>query len=109
MSRAFSPPTRSEYDVLFAQSRGGGLDDIRVFIPPHSGRGGGIFSVLSGFAKKAIPFLARTVVPEAIQMGKGVLSDVLEGKRLRESLKNRGITAAKGVGARLVRGGRVTR
>ena len=42
-------------------------------------------------------------------MGKGVLSDVLERKRLRDSLKNRGITAAKGVGARLVRGGRATR
>ena len=46
--------------------------------------GAEFFSVLSGFAKKAIPFLARTVVPEAIQMGKGVLSDVLEAKRLRD-------------------------
>ena len=71
MSRAFSSPTRSEYDVLFAQSRGGGLDDIRVFIPPHSGRVSGIFSVLSGFAKKAIPFLARTLFLSRFKWGRG--------------------------------------
>ncbi len=107
MTRAFTPPTRAEYDLLFTQSKGGGLDDIRVFIPPHSRRGGGLFSVLSGFAKRAIPFLMRTVAPEALQMGKGLLTDVLEGKRLRESLRNRGVAAVKGVGERIVRGGRV--
>lgn len=63
--------------------------------------------MLSGIAKRAIPFLVRTVAPEAMQMGKAVLSDVLEGRQLRESLRNRGITAAKGVGRRIIRGGRI--
>ncbi len=49
----------------------------------------------------------RTVAPEALQMGKGLLTDVLEGKRLRESLRNRGVAAVKSVGERIVRGGRV--
>ena len=63
--------------------------------------------MLRGFAKKAIPFLMRTVAPEALEMGKGVLSDVLEGRKLRESLKDRGVRAARGVGGRLIRGGRI--
>lgn len=63
--------------------------------------------MLSGIAKRAIPILVRTVAPEAMQMGKAVLSDVLEGRQLRESLRNRGITAAKGVGRRIIRGGRI--
>ncbi len=83
------------------------LDDILVFIPRHSRRDGGLFAVLSGFAKRVIPFLMHTVAPEALQMGKGLLRDVLEGKRLCKSLRSRGVAAVKGVGERIVRGGRV--
>ncbi len=65
------------------------------------------FPCSAALLKRAIPFLMRTVAPEALQMGKGLLTDVLEGKRLRESLRNRGVAAVKGVGERIVRGGRV--
>ena len=70
-------------------------------------RGSGIFTVLSGLAKKGIPLLLHNVAPEAMQMGKDVLGDVLEGHRFRESVKHRGVAALKGVGPRLTRGGRV--
>ena len=39
------------------------------------------------------------------KMGKGVLSDMMEGANLRKSLKMRGIEALKGVGGRIARGG----
>ena len=110
MKNSFIPPTRREFDALFLEGyvRGGGIDDIRVFLPPpiqRTRRGGGIFSILSGLARKAIPFLIRNVAPEAVRMGKEVLGDVLEGRKLRESLKSRGVEAVKGVGKRIVRGG----
>ena len=58
-----------------------------------------------GMGRKAVPFLLRNVTPEAIQMGKDVLGDVLKGRRFRESVKHRGVAVLKGVG--LTRGGRV--
>lgn len=110
MRSTFIPPARHEFDTLFLESpvRGGGLEDIRIFLPPpvqRGRRGGGIFNVLSGLAKKAIPFLMRNVAPEAMRMGKDVLGDVLDGRDIRHSLKTRGVAALKGVGRRLVRGG----
>ena len=112
MRRAFIPPTRHEFDGIFLEGhvRGGGLEDIRIFLPPpiqRGRRGAGIFTALSGLAKRAIPFLMRNVAPEAVRMGKGVIGDVLEGRRLRDSLKARGLTILKGVGERLARGGKI--
>ena len=113
MRSTFAPPTRHEFDFLFLEHHprvGGGLDDISIFIPPptqRSRRGGGLFSTLGGLAKKALPFLWRSVAPEAARLGRDVLGDVLEGKKFRESLKTRGVSALKNVGSRLVRGGRV--
>lgn len=109
MRSAFIPPSVREFDTLFLE-RGGGLDDIKVFVPPsvsRGRRGGGIFNVLSGLAKKAIPFLMRNVAPEVTRMGKDVLGDMIQGRKFRDSLKTRGVTALKGVGQRLARGGGV--
>ena len=94
MRATFHPLARREFDTLFLerQTQGSGLDYIRIFLPPpvpRGRRGGGIFTVLSGLAKKAVPFLLRNVAPEAIQMGKDVLGDVLEGHRFHESVKQR--------------------
>lgn len=110
MRSTFIPPGRHDFDALFLEShaRGGGLEDIRIFLPPpvqRGRRGGGIFNILSGLAKKAIPFLMRNVAPEAVRMGKDVLGDVLDGRDIRHSLKTRGVSALKGVGQRLARGG----
>lgn len=110
MQHSFIPPSSREFNALFLDgiSRGGGLSDIKIFYPSsfqRARRGGGIFNFLSGLAKKAVPFLMRNVAPEVVSMGKNVLSDALEGRRIRETLKERGIEALKGVGKRIVRGG----
>lgn len=111
MRNTFVLPSKREFDGLFLQGyvRGGGLGDIRVFTPPpitqRGKRGGGIFTLLSGLAKRAVPFIMRTIAPEAIQMGKALVGDLMEGRRVRESLKSRGKQALKGVGRRMVGGG----
>lgn len=108
MRSAFIPPTRRDFDSVFLQVKGGGLDDISIFLPPalpRGRRGGGIFNILSGFARKALPFLMRSITPEVTRMGRDVIGDVLEGKRISDALKTRGVTALKGVARRVVRGG----
>ena len=74
---------------------------------PRGRRGGGIFTLLSGLAKKAVHFLLCNVAPEAMKIGKDILGDVLEGRRFRESVKDRGVAPLNGVGRRLTRGCRV--
>ena len=58
--------------------------------------GYGLGSIFSAFARSAMPFLKKHAMPllkragrGAVQTGVQVLEDVLEGKRLKDSLKRR--------------------
>ena len=115
MRVTFTPPTENEFKQLFLSSplkKGGGLEDINIFQPrgiTHR-RGSGIFSLLTGVAKKVLPFLMKAAKPAAKEFGSSVVRDVLKKKSLRQSLKKNGIKALKKTGMRLVRGsGRVTK
>ena len=59
----FIPPTENKFRKLFLSDplrKGGGFEDISVFHPPPTyTRGGGIFSTLTGIARKALPFLIK--------------------------------------------------
>lgn len=82
------------------------MDDITTFLaPPRTRRGAGLFSMLAGLAKKALPFLIRTVTPEATALSRNVLQDVLEGRKLKDSLKYRGLTALQSVAEKALRRG----
>ena len=113
MRVTFTPPSETEFKQLFLSSplkKGGGLEDISIFQPrgiPHR-RGSGIFSILSGVAKKVLPFLMKAAKPAAQEFGSSVVRDILKKKSLRQSLKKNGIKALKKTGMRIVRGsGRV--
>ena len=110
MRVTFTPPSESEFKQLFLSSplkKGGGLEDINVFQPtgiPFR-RGSGIFSILSGVAKKVLPFLMRMAKPAAREFGSSVVRDVFKkNKPLRQSLKKNGIKALKKTGMRIVKG-----
>lgn len=108
MPYSFTPPSVDEFDALFlgGGDRGGGFGNIKIFHPvQRSRRGGGLFTFLGGLARKAAPFVFRNVTPEVVKMGKSVLSDVIQGKNIRSSLKSRGIEALTGVGKRVTGGG----
>ena len=87
------------------------MDDITTFQSPVLyQKGAGLFSLLRGIGKRAIPFIVKNIVPEALDMGRRILEDVSSGQvKLKESLKDRGIKALRGVARRAtVRGaGRV--
>ena len=115
MRVTFTPPSESEFKQLFLSTplkKGGGLEDISIFQPrgiPHR-RGSGIFSILSGVAKRVLPFLMKAAKPVAKEFGTSVVRDVLKKKSIRQSLKKNGIKALKKTGMRLIRGsGKVTK
>lgn len=108
MRVVFIPPSEHEFKKLFSSiplKKGSGLDDITVFQPPVSYmRGGGIFSTLSGIAKRALPFLIKTMSPSIQEFGQGVFTDVVSGnKSLKSSMKNRGVRALKKTGKRILK------
>ena len=107
MRVTFIPPSENEFKKLFLSTplrRGGGLEDISVFYPTHR-KGGGILSVISGMARKVLPFIFKAVGPSAKEFGKGVLTDMMtEASPLKESLRKHGIQAAKSTGLRLLKG-----
>lgn len=109
MRVTFHPPSVKEFSLLFqstpGKSLGGGLSDIRVFSPPRlHQRGGGLFSFLTGLAKKATPFLLKTIAPAALDFGKNVIEDVAEGRSdLKTALRRRGVESLKEVGGKTVK------
>lgn len=103
MRTALITPSKDDFFVLFDGShflkRGGGLSDITTFQSPIVyQKGGGLFSFLKGIGKRALPFIMKNVVPEALELGKGVFNDITSGQgQFKDSLKRRGMTALKGV------------
>ena len=108
MRIVFEPPTEEEFlELFFFPKEGGSLKDIRVYNPYSHPRGGGLFSVLGGLLRKAAPFLMKTFTPAAVEFGKGVLDDIGSGREpLKQSIKKRGLDALRGVGKKLVGGGK---
>ena len=111
MRVAFVPPSLEEYRIVInsdplKQQRGGALEDIEIFTAPRrSLQGGGIFSLLSGLVKKVAPFVAKAVLPSALEFGQNVVSDLKEGNmNIKSTLKQRGVEALKATGRRLLTG-----
>ena len=56
---------------------------------------GNFFGSLFGKIKSALPWFFKTVAKNALQTGANVAGDMLEGKKFKESIKERGLQAAK--------------
>ena len=111
MRVTFIPPSIAEYHTLFSNdkqitSRGRGIDDIvTLSYEPSYHRGGGLFSVLAGLAKRAFPFLVKNIiVPSARTFGNNVLDDISQGSNLKSSIKKHGINSLKQAALKLTRG-----
>ena len=79
--------------------RGGGTYSVFRGAPNQAGHG--IGSALSGFFKGLLPMLKRTgatAVKSLVKTGTDVLADVIEGKNVTSSLKQRGVSGVKRVG-----------
>ena len=88
------------------QQRGGGLNDDLLYYKSsyRNQRGNGLGSIFGAIAKRLIPFAKQVlwpaakkyVLPHAKTAALGLTEDLLEGKNLRSSLKERGSEAIKG-------------
>ena len=96
--------TRGYTPILTAQGQG----DVNIFrrYRPGQSRGSGIWSILSQFGKRALPLLKKYVLPSAMEFGKNVASDVIEGRSIKESLRNRGKSSLKNIGKTILKGGK---
>ena len=109
---AFRNLSQSEFDYsLKTQSNGnyllgGSIRDIDIFKSNARLRGGSIFSILASVGRRVLPFLSRYVAPVAKSVGKNIVTDVIEGRDIKTSLKRRGIDGVKEVGSRILRGGK---
>ena len=107
MRVTFVPPSEEEFKKLFLSTplrKGGGFEDISVFYPSNR-KGGGILSIMSGMARKVLPFIFKAVNPSAKEFGKAVLTDMISEERpLKESLRKHGTQAVKSTGLRLLKG-----
>lgn len=88
------------------QQRGGGLDDNLLYYTSSykRQRGAGLGSILGSLAKRLMPFAKQIlwpaakkyVLPHAKSAALALTDDILEGKNVGQSLKQRGVEAIKG-------------
>lgn len=97
---------------LYNPQVGRGLDDGLVYYKSSykRQRGGGLGSILGTIARRLIP-IARNilwpaakkyVLPHAATAAKQVASDVLSGRNVKESIKDHGKQALKGIGEQII-------
>jgi hypothetical protein len=83
------------YDDFFINQAGYGLP---VFVGSRSQRGRGLGSFLSGIGRMVLPILktgGKALLREGTRTGLSVLSDVLEGKNIKDSFKDHATEAGK--------------
>jgi len=61
-------------------------------------RGAGIGGFFGAIGRRLLPFLQKHVLPSAMSAVRNVADDLLDGRNLKESIKEHGIDAIKGVG-----------
>ena len=112
MRIAFRPLSESQFEQLlkadesFAYNTGHGLSDISVFATKRRLRQGEGFirNLLSTYGPKLIPLLKKYVLPATKNFAKNITTDVIQGKNLKNSLKERGKQSAKEVIRKVISG-----
>lgn len=97
---------------LYTPQVGRGLDNGLVFYKSSykRQRGAGLGSILGSLARHLIPLAKnilwpatkKYVLPHAASAAKQVASDVLSGRNVKESIKDHGKQALKGIGEQII-------
>ena len=112
MRVVYAHPSYKQYEALFTKRekiRGGSLHDIDRFTSPISyQRGSGFFSTIASLVRRTLPFLRKTILPVASDMARNMAYDYSEGKDMRKSVKEHGMTSLGKVGKKIMTGGKKT-
>ena len=98
MRVSYVQPSAAQYDEIFLRS------DIQIYRPGLRSRGRGLLGVISTLAKRALPFLANYILPEAGHFLQGLVQDVTHGKGIKKSVKSQAKKTVKRVINRVARG-----
>ena len=107
---ALLPLTEPEFAGLISDQniiklREGSLCNINIFKAyRRSLRGKGILDALSSLGRLVLPTFKRYIAPAAIKFKKGVATDIMKSKNLKNSLKTRGVRGLKQVGTTILCG-----
>ena len=78
-------------------------EGIPLYRGSHRQRGFGLFSSIARhLTRTIIPLAKRTILPAARQMASDVFGDVTQGKKLKDSLKSRGMSQVKNIARQLM-------
>ena len=112
MRVVYAHPSYKQYEALFTKRekiRGGSLHDIDRFTSPISyQRGSGFFSTIASLVRRTLPFLRKTILPAASDLARNMAYDYSEGKDMRKSAKEHGMTSLGKVGKKIMTGGKKT-
>ena len=110
MRVVYAHPSYKQYKALLTERekiRGGSLHDIDRFTSPISyQRGSGFFSTIASLVRRTLPFLRKTILPAASDMARNMAYDYSEGKDMRKSAKEHGMTSLGKVGKKIMAGGK---
>ena len=110
----FHPLSESEFEQLLKSdeayaytTRGHGLSDINVFSTRRRRlqHGHGFFkNLIAKYGPKLIPMVKKYLFPATKRFASNIASDVLNGEKLKTSLKKRGREAAKDLALHVMSG-----
>mgnify|MGYP001793155428 CR=1 FL=1 len=105
MRVSYVQPSAAQYDEIFLRSgSGNGALDIQIYRPGLRSRGRGLLGMNSTLAKRALPFLANYILPDAGHFFQGLVQDVTHGKGIKKSLKSQAKKTVKRVINRVAKG-----
>lgn len=97
---------------LYTPQVGSGHDDGLTFYRSNyrRQRGAGLGSIFGSLARRLIPFAKnfllpaaqKYILPHATEAAKSIADDIFSGKNVKQSLKEHGKTAIKGIGNQLL-------
>ena len=107
---AMKPLTEREFIELTRSNnllalQGGSLKDINIFRVDRSQlHGSGILNTLASIGRFILPAMKKYVAPASLEFSKGVFKDVIRGKKIKDSLKKRGVKSLKRIGSKILQG-----
>ncbi|CAL8140266.1 unnamed protein product [Orchesella dallaii] len=96
---------------LYSPQSGRGLDDLQFYKSSYRRqRGNGLGGIFGSIAKRLIPFAKnilwpaakKYVLPHAQEAVKNIAGDIISGRNVKESIKERGSSAIKGIGDQIM-------
>jgi len=91
------------YQFYNPKQSGRGIEDLAFYRGNwRRQKGAGLGGILGSIGRRLLPLARRFLLPSAKKAAKNIALDILSGKNVKESLKDRSKTAIKEVGHQII-------